>query len=509
MILVLFEIYDLFKKVFGCDFFDGKGVMMDLIFNCGWGCVNVFWNGIYILFCLGIIMDDIMVYEWVYVYIEYIDGLIYVWQLGVLNEVYFDIWGEIVDCINNCGIDMLDVVCLFGVCIVFMLVVLQVKVIVLVLLVGIKDVGIVVWGLSVFMLSGIVVGVGVGINNVVCVVLLVGLLIGKIVFIDCGICGFSVKVLNVQNVGVIGVIIGNNQGGMVVINMLVMVGFVFMILLLLVLQNDGIVIKVVLVVDIVNVMFQWGGMGMDNLVCWLFGEDLFVFGGVICDMYNLVCYNNLGKVLDKQYFCGLNIFVGDNGGVYINFGVVNYGYVLLVDGGSYNGQNVIGIGLIKVVYIYYCVQIVYQGLLMDFVGYVDVLEQFCCDLWGVNLNDFKIGLLLGEVINDNDCVQVFVMVLVVELCLVLVQCNFQLVFVKNLLVLCDVGIVLLLFVDNFDGGCCGGVCWQVSYVGSNLEFVLCDWSVVVNLLGGCVGYVIFVLDYDIGICVVGGDQMGV
>jgi Zn-dependent metalloprotease len=97
------EIYDLFKKGFGRDSFDGNGAMMDSIFNRGNGCPNASWNGVYISFCPGTTTDDITAHEWAHAYTEYTHGLIYAWQPGALNEAYSDIWGETVDRINTRG----------------------------------------------------------------------------------------------------------------------------------------------------------------------------------------------------------------------------------------------------------------------------------------------------------------------------------------------------------------------------------------------------------------------
>ena len=47
-----------------------------------------------------------------------------------------------------------------------------------------------------------------------------------------------------------------------------------------------------------------------------------------------------GKVSDAEYRCDTD----DTGGVHSNSGVVNHGYALLVDGGSYNGVDVAGSG---------------------------------------------------------------------------------------------------------------------------------------------------------------------
>lgn len=77
-------------------------------------------------------------------------------------------------------------------------------------------------------------------------------------------------------------------------------------------------------------------------------ETPYGFIGAIRDMYTPTCYGNPGKVSDTQYVC---TFAGDNGGVHGDSGVPNHAYALLVDGGSYNGQNISAIGLTKAAHI--------------------------------------------------------------------------------------------------------------------------------------------------------------
>ena len=60
-------------------------------------------------------------------------------------------------------------------------------------------------------------------------------------------------------------------------------------------------------------------------------------------MWTPTCLGDPGKVSDAEYKCDTD----DSGGVHGNSGVVNHGYALLVDGGSYNGFDVNGIGLTR------------------------------------------------------------------------------------------------------------------------------------------------------------------
>ena len=68
--------------------------------------------------------------------------------------------------------------------------------------------------------------------------------------------------------------------------------------------------------------------------------------------------------------------------MHTNSGVPNHGYALLVDGGTYNGQTVSGIGLDKAAHIYWRAQSVYQTPTTNFADHADALEASCTDLIG-------------------------------------------------------------------------------------------------------------------------------
>ena len=73
-------------------------------------------------------------------------------------------------------------------------------------------------------------------------------------------------------------------------------------------------------------------------------------------MWNPTCYGDPGKVSDAEYKCDRP---SDAGGVHSNSGVPNHAYALLVDGGTFNGQTVTGIGLDKAAAIYWRAQTAY------------------------------------------------------------------------------------------------------------------------------------------------------
>ena len=101
MLLASKETYNVFNNAFNRDSFNGAGATMDSIFRRGYSCPNASWNGTFISFCVGLTTDDITAHEWGHAYTEFTHDLIYQWQPGALNESYSDIFGEIVDRINN------------------------------------------------------------------------------------------------------------------------------------------------------------------------------------------------------------------------------------------------------------------------------------------------------------------------------------------------------------------------------------------------------------------------
>lgn len=502
------EIYDLFKNAFGRDSFDGKGATMDSIFNRGNGCPNASWNGVYISFCPGTTTDDVTAHEWGHAYTEYTHGLIYAWQPGALNEAYSDIWGETVDRLNGRGGDTPDAARTAGVCTAFTPNLPTVTVNSPAAIAGGKVSGTAAFGPQTFSLTGDLVGVQVGSTSAACAALPANSLTGKIAFIERGTCGFGIKAANAELAGAVGVIIGNNQGGNAVINMAVTAGVTNTIPTLSVSQNNGTAIKAQLG-GTVNLSMVRGGVGAASSVRWLMGEDspASAFNGAIRDMYNPNCYGHPGKVSDAQYSCGPNTQAGDNGGVHINSGVPNHAYALLVDGGSFNGQNIQAIGLTKAAHIYYRAQSVYQGPASNFADHADALQQSCTDLTGVNLNNLKTGAPSGELINATDCAQVAKAAQAVELRTVPSQCNFQTILAKNPPALCTTGTPTALLSDGFEGGKRAGVAWVSSYVGSNAEFTPRKWGVV-NKSPSRTGYTMFAADADIGNCSPGGNQAG-
>jgi len=503
------DVYDLFKNAFGRDSFDGNGARMDSIFNRGNGCPNASWNGTFISFCPGLTTDDVTAHEWGHAYTEYTHGLIYAWQPGALNESYSDIWGETVDRLNGRGGDSPDTARTAGACTASTPNPPTVNITAPAAIAGPKLAGGAAFGPTTFSIAGTVVAVNDGAAPTIdgCEIPFANAaaIAGKIAYMDRGICGFAVKVKNAQLAGAIGAIIGNNVAGtapsMGGADPTVTIPSLSLSL------NDATAIKAQLGVTTVTASLARGGVGTDSSVRWLMGED--ATGGALRDMYNPTCYGNPGKVTDAQYSCGPNTDAGDQGGVHTNSGVPNHAYALIVDGGSYNGQSITGIGLTKAAHIYYRAQSVYQGPASDFVSHADSLEQSCTDLTGVNLTGLTTGTPSGQAITSFDCSQVTKAIAAVEMRTPPSQCNFVPLLAKSPPPLCSSGSATALLSDTFDGGKKGGVRWLVTHAGISGDFTPRDWGVVTHLPSQRAGYAIFASDPSIGTCAPGGNEAGV
>jgi hypothetical protein len=220
----------------------------------------------------------------------------------------------------------------------------------------------------------------------------------------------------------------------------------------------------------VNATLRSNAPGLNDSYRWLVSEDSAAFGGAIRDMWSPTCLGAPGKVTDTQYQCG----TGDGGGVHTNSGVPNHAFALLVDGGTYNGQTIASIGLIKAVHIYYRAMTVYQGPASDFVDHADSLEASCSDLIGVDLRDPSTGSSSGQSITAMDCQQVAKAALAVELRTPPSQCNFQPMLAKNPPDRCPAGTTQAnIYANNFETNPIGS--WTVAHTGVFPGFTPRDW----------------------------------
>lgn len=388
------ETYALFKNTFGRDSYDGAGAQMRLLHNSPEGCPNASWNGLYTQYCDGVEDDDTVAHEWGHAYTEYTAGLVYQWQSGALNESYSDVWGETVDLLNNREDETegdLTTKRPDGLCSSHTRGGLTATIDAPAAVAGACEGAFAANFGPQFSTTGttgtVVVatdadtdGSGTAdtttdgcdpIDNAAAVV-------GKWAYVDRGTCAFADKLQHVVDAGAAGIVVGNTgPGGLNLTgNWPDLYG-------VMVSQNDGTRIKNAGAPVTLTVTEQ-PRQSADSYR-WLLSEGSTAFGGAIRDMWNPTCYGDPGKVTDAEYKCSAD----DQGGVHGNSGVPNHAYALLVDGGSYNGQTVTGLGLDKAAALYYRSLTAYLTATSDFVDQADALEASCADLSAASAPQLK------------------------------------------------------------------------------------------------------------------------
>jgi Zn-dependent metalloprotease len=119
---------------------------------------------------------------------------------------------------------------------------------------------------------------------------------------------------------------------------------------------------------------QINGAGNDSpLVKWLMGEDIPGIGA-IRDMSNPPAYGDPDRT--STFVCTSS----DNGGVHTNSGIPNKAAFLMVDGGSFNGRTVTGIGRVKTGLVQYRALSVYLSMSSGFLNYYNAIKTACSDL---------------------------------------------------------------------------------------------------------------------------------
>lgn len=109
---------------------------------------------------------------------------------------------------------------------------------------------------------------------------------------------------------------------------------------------------------------------------WLIAEETGALSEAIRDMWSPNCLGGPGKVTDLEYQCSSE----DYGGVHVNSTVISHAYALLVDGGTYNGFEISGIGLTKAAHLFWQAQHYYLSRTSDFRVLADALTAAYLDL---------------------------------------------------------------------------------------------------------------------------------
>ncbi len=236
--------------------------------------------------------------------------------------------------------------------------------------------------------------------------------------------------------------------------------------------------------------------GGDNSTRWLVGEDAPNFGGAIRDMWNPGCYDNPGKVSDNNYHCETDDF----GGVHLNSGVPNHLYALLVDGGTYNGRTISGLGLTRAAHLFWRTQTTYLTAISDFADLADGLTAACTDLIGQNLFSLSTGgpgtwgTIAPEKISSTDCSTLATAIAAVELRTPPTQCNFQPLLQPNPPALCSSPQqAVTINLQSWEGGLGQ---WSVgsAQVAAPGQFSIPNWSVVGSLPDNRTGKAAFAPD---------------
>lgn len=474
------EAYWFFKNAFGRDSYDGAGHKMEIVNNDPRiNCPNANWNGTTTNYCNGVTSDDVVAHEWGHAYTEHTHNLIYQWQPGALNESYSDIWGETVDLINGrADGDEGDITAkrADGMCSSHspakpVAIINSPASIAKICQAGAASFGPALTG------AGVTGDVAVGIDDTAapgpsttdaCSPLSNGAAVaGKVALVDRGGCAFTIKVKNAQNAGAIAVLVADNveatPSGMSGVDPSITIPSVR------IRRSDGNTIKATLAQESVNVTLKDAGGDREDSYRWLMGEDSSAFGGAIRDMWTPTCHGDAGKVSDAEYYCAAD----DGGGVHSNSGVPNHGYALTVDGGSYNGHTITGIGLTKAAAIYYRAMTEYQTPTTDFADHADALAAACTDLIGQPLRALSTqpddSRVSAETIAAGDCATVAEVAAAVELRREPVQCNFQPMFDQSAPAVCGPGFKEnVVWSEDFEDGLAGwGTDQEVVHAGAS------------------------------------------
>ncbi|MGB5581918.1 MAG: M4 family metallopeptidase, partial [Woeseia sp.] len=241
---------------------------------------------------------------------------------------------------------------------------------------------------------------------------------------------------------------------------------------------------------------------------WIIGEDLVVADQaqnslLTRDMWNPDRLGSPGKVSSPNYLCGTS----DGGGVHTNSGVPNHAFAILVDGQTYNGQTVEGIGFNRAAHIYYRAMTEYQVPSTNFAHHAESLLASCEDLRvaGTNLNDLFSGAASGETIRQRDCDQLAKAIVAVEMRTPPTQCGYGPMLDKNTPPLCEGAESF--FTENFEGANALDV-WTLASNGVNSEWPNFNWEAVDGLPGERAGSAAFAIDSKGGTCAPGGDISG-
>lgn len=501
--------YWIYANTFGRDSYDGLGATMKTVNNDpGIDCPNANWNGTTTNYCDGVTSDDVVSHEWGHAYTEYTSGLIYQYQSGALNESYSDVWGETVDLINGREDEgeTFDAVREVGACDPTAAATLQVNI---TAPAGVAGSCTAAFGFGpTYDTTTVTTDVtsaldaanpaGVTTTDGCSAYTNAAAVTGHYAYVDRGTCTFQVKADQAIAAGATGLIVGQSVAGLPT----TMSG-TSTIPATMVTKADGTRIKTAGTVTM-TIKAEDISDRVDT-TRWLVGEKSEAFGGAIRDMWTPTCYGNPGKVTDAEYNCDPNNL--DSGGVHGNSGVPNHAYALLVDGGTYNGQTVSGIGLDKAANIWWRTQTAYLTPISDFTSAADDFEQACTDLVGQPINQLSTAVngtpTPATMITAGDCDQVVKTMVAVEMRANPVQCDFQPLLNKDTPSLCGDGFVEhAVYTEDFEDGLAG---WDAAFTLASGATIHAPWEASNAAPGDHPGGVAYGPAPDLGSCAAGDD----
>jgi bacillolysin len=229
---------------------------------------------------------------------------------------------------------------------------------------------------------------------------------------------------------------------------------------------------------------------------WILGED---FGRpvqevILRDMWDPERLNSPGKVTSEAYVCGAS----DGGGVHTNSGVSNHHYAMLVDGKTYNGVEVKGIGLTKAAHIYYRSMTNYQMVLTQFPDHAQALNASCNDLIGKPINELSSEQVSDKRITADDCKQVDNANRAVQFTTPATQCAFKPLLKQGAPPVCPGGKVF--YSETFEKGLGA---WKLGGAGVGPDWPNLAWTKAAP--PGRRGTVAFAPNPNKGICPGDGD----
>jgi hypothetical protein len=380
----------------GRDSWDGQGHRMDISWNHATFCPNASWNGRLASFCAGFAAHDVVVHEWTHAFTERTAGLLYRWQSGALNESLSDAWGESLDQATKLeGLRDNDGPSgrrADGACSAYQPARLRVTTPETVagdLPVGMAEFGPPPNADPIRRLVEVEDGGGADPHDACEPLIHRDRIAGRLAFADRGACDYQTQARHAQEAGAVGLVIANlatspdpERAPALTCDPVFACDMGITIPVVSLARGPGDRLRAVLS-DYIGAAIQRGdNEGAEDSVRWLLGEDVRPYG-VARDMWAPPCLGAPGKVSDPEYHCATS----DNGGVHVNSGVPNHAFALLVDGGSYNGRTITGIGRVRAAHILWRAQSVYLEPSSDFADFADALEASCDDLRGASLPD--------------------------------------------------------------------------------------------------------------------------